>query len=210
MKTNSRILKADNVLSGVQSLDWDFLLSIGSAAATIGKPLACLGNNLAFRKKAYEDVGGYRKIRFSVTEDYALFKAISESGRWDYHYPMDRQTLVETLPLRSLKEVFAQRKRWATGGKDTGFFGVVTLAPGFLFHWGIIVTAILSPASFPLLLLVKLVLDALFVFPVLKFYGKIAHLKFIVYFEIYYLIYVAILPFSVYLGKAITWKGRKY
>ena len=204
------ILKADNVLSGVQSLDWDFLLSIGSAAATIRKPLACLGNNLAFRKKAYEDVGGYRKIRFSVTEDYALFKAISESGRWDYHYPMDRQTLVETLPLRSLKEVFAQRKRWATGGKDTGFFGVVTLAPGFLFHWGIIVTAILSPASFPLLLLVKLVLDALFVFPVLKFYGKIAHLKFIVYFEIYYLIYVAILPFSVYLGKAITWKGRKY
>ncbi len=204
------ISKTDNVLSGIQSLDWDFLLSIGSAAATIGKPLACLGNNLAFRKKAYEDVGGYRKIRFSVTEDYALFKAIAESGRWDYRYPMDRQTLVETLPLGTLKEVFAQRKRWATGGKDTGLFGVLTLAPGFLFHWSMIVTAILAPAMFPLLLLLKLLLDALFVFPVLKFYGKIVHLKFIVYFEIYYLIYVAILPFSVYLGKAITWKGRKY
>ncbi len=204
------ISKPESVLQGIQSLDWDFLLSIGSAAATIGKPLACLGNNLAFRKKAYEDVGGYRRIRFSVTEDYALFKAIAESGRWDYRYPMDRQTLVETLPLKTLKEVFAQRKRWATGGKDTGFFGVVTLAPGFLFHWSMIVTAVLAPSMFPLLLLVKLVLDAFFVFPVLKFYGKIVHLKFIVYFEIYYLIYVAILPFSVYLGKAITWKGRKY
>jgi hypothetical protein len=62
----------------------------------------------------------------------------------------------------------------------------------------------------PLFLLVKTILDALFVFPTLRFYGKIVHLKFIVYFEIYYLVYVALLPFSVYLGKAITWKGRKY
>ncbi len=204
------ISKADDILSGIQTLDWDFLLSIGAGAATLRKPLACLGNNLAFRMKAYQDVGGYRKIRFSVTEDYALFKAIAESGRWDYRYPMDRQTLVETLPVTSLKQVFAQRKRWATGGKETGFFGIATLAPGFLLNWSIILSAVLSPATLPLFLLVKTILDALFVFPTLRFYGKIVHLKFIVYFEIYYLVYVALLPFSVYLGKAITWKGRKY
>ncbi len=204
------ISSADDIVSGIQSLDWDFLLTIGAGAATVGRPVACLGNNLAFRRKAYDDAGGYRKIRFSVTEDYALFKAVADSRKWGYTYPMDRQTVVQTLFVGSLKEVFAQRKRWATGGKETGLFGVATLAPGFLFHWLLILTAFIAPWIFPLLLLLKLTLDGLFVFPTLRWYGKIAHLKFMVYFEIYYLIYVAILPFSVYLGKAVIWKGRKY
>lgn len=204
------ISRTEDIVSGIQALDWDFLLTVGAGAATIRKPVACLGNNLVFRKRAYDDVGGYRNIKFSVTEDYALFKSITSSGKWDYHYPMDRQTLVGTLPVKSLKEVFAQRKRWATGGKDTGIFGVATLAPGFLFHWAILLSLFVTPAIFPLLLLVKMTLDGVFVFPTLRHYGKIAHLKFILYFEIYYLIYVAILPFSVYLGNAIIWKGRKY
>ncbi len=197
-------------ISGIQALDWDFLLTLGAGAATIRKPLACLGNNLTFRKKAYDDVGGYRKIKFSVTEDYALFKTISSSGTWDYCYPMDPLTLVETLPVKSLKEVFNQRKRWATGGKDTGLFGIVTMAPGFLFHWLIMSSLIVSPFLFLMSFIFKIVLDTIFLIPTLKHYGKIAHLKFMLYFEIYYLVYVAILPFSVYLGKAITWKGRKY
>jgi cellulose synthase/poly-beta-1,6-N-acetylglucosamine synthase-like glycosyltransferase len=204
------ISNTQSIVSGIQSLDWDFLLSIASGAATLRKPVACLGNNLAFRKRAYEDVGGYRKINFSVTEDYALFKAVARSGSWEYRYPMDKDTLVETLPVKTLKEVFAQRRRWATGGKDTGLFGIVTLAPGFLLHWMVLISIVFSPVLFLISFLLKVLLDGLFVLPTLKHYGKIAHLKFILSFEIYYLVYVAVLPFSVYLGKAITWKGRKY
>ncbi|MCL4519229.1 MAG: glycosyltransferase [Thaumarchaeota archaeon] len=72
------------LIYGIQALDWDFLLTVGAGAASIGKPVACLGNNLAFRKKAYDEVGGYRKIRFSVTEDFALFKAVADSRKWKY------------------------------------------------------------------------------------------------------------------------------
>ena len=194
----------------VQALDWDFLLSVGAGAATLGKPIACLGNNLVFRKSAYKEVGGYRKIKFSVTEDYALFKAIAESRKWKYRFPMDKLTLVQTLPVETLREVFSQRKRWATGGKDTGLFGFLTLVPGFFFHWLILLSVFSSVGLFAKLFLLKLLLDAFFVFPTLMHYGKIAHLKFILYFEIYYLVYVAILPFTVYFGKGITWKGRKY
>jgi len=195
---------------GVQALDWDFLLTIGAGAATIRKPVACLGNNLVFRKKAYEEVGGYRKIKFSVTEDYALFKAIANSGKWSYCYPMDKLTLVQTLPVETLGEVFQQRKRWATGGKDTGLFGVLTLAPGFFFHWLLVLSLFFSPGMFVLFILLKLILESLFLIPTLRLYGRITHLNFIFNFEIYYLIYVAVLPFSVYFGKAITWKGRNY
>jgi len=204
------IANANKTVHGIQAVDWDFLLSIGAGAATLEKPVACLGNNLVFRKKAYEEVGGYRKIKFSVTEDFALFKAIASSGRWAYSFPMDRLTLVETLPVNSVMEVFSQRKRWATGGKETGLFGFLTLAPGFFFHWLIILSLLFSIQDFVPFFLLKILSDAIFVFPTLRLYGKIAHLKFMVYFEIYYLMYVAILPFSVYFGKAIMWKGRKY
>ncbi|MCL5020996.1 MAG: glycosyltransferase, partial [Bacteroidetes bacterium] len=93
------VSKTTKRIDGIQALDWTFLLTVGAGLATVGRPLACLGNNLAFRRKAYDDVGGYRKIKFSVTEDYALFKAIVKSGKWGYKYPMDKLTLVETLPL---------------------------------------------------------------------------------------------------------------
>lgn len=201
---------ADKPIEGIQALDWDNLLTVGSAVATIGRPLACLGNNLAFRKKAYDDVGGYQNIKFSVTEDYALFKAIVKSGNWKYKYPMDRNAVVETLPLKRFSEVFTQRKRWATGGKETGLLGKLTLAPGFILHWLIILSILFHPTSFILFFLLKSAVDSLFLVPTLRLYGKIAHLKFILYFEIYYLVYVSILPFSVYLGKSVIWKGRKY
>lgn len=201
--------KINKATYGIQAIDWDFLQTIGAGAATLKKPVACLGNNLVFRKAAYDQIGGYKKIKFSITEDFALFKSVA-SSKWKYCYPMDKMTLVETLPVASLKEVFSQRKRWGTGGKETGIFGFLTLAPGFLFHWLIILGLFFSPPFFAVFFLLKMFMDSVFVLPTLLHYGRIAHLKFILYFEIYYIIYVAILPFSVYFGKAVTWKGRKY
>jgi 1,2-diacylglycerol 3-beta-glucosyltransferase len=203
------ISKTEKPIYGIQAIDWDILLTVGAGAATVGRPVGCLGNNLAFRKKAYEQIGGYRNIKFSVTEDFALFKAIASSN-WNYRYPMDRLTLVETLPVESLIEVFSQRKRWATGGKDTGAFGFLTLAPGFIFHWLLILSPLFSFTTSVIFFAAKLLMDTLFILPTLIYYGKITHLKFIFYFEIYYILYVAILPFSVYFGKGVTWKGRRY
>ncbi len=204
------ISRTETVVQGVQAVDWDILLTIAAGAATIGKPIACLGNNLAVRRKAYDEAGGYRKIKFSVTEDFALFKAVADSGNWHFSFPMNKKAHVETLPVNTIGELFSQRKRWATGGKDTGLYGYVTLLPGFVLHWLIISSLFFSVPLFLLLFVLKTLSDTLFAIPTLMHYGKIAHLKFMVYFEIYYLIYVAILPFSVYFGKEVTWKGRKY
>jgi len=201
---------ADTVFSGIQALDWDLLLTLAAGAATVGKPTGCLGNNLAFKKEAYEDVGGYRKIKFSVTEDYALYKSISKSKKWNFKYPIDRLTLVHTKPVKTLKELFSQRRRWATGGKDTGIFGIGTMTPGFLLHWLIILSPLYSLVYFGFLFVFKMAVDTLFLFPILRYYGKVSHLKFIVFFEIYYILYVALLPFLVFIGGGVKWKGRKY
>lgn len=206
----THISPVNTIFSGIQALDWDFLLILAPGAATVGKPTGCLGNNLAFRKQAYESIGGYRRIKFSVTEDYALYKSIANSRKWNFKYPIDRMTLVHTRPVKTLKELLSQRKRWATGGRDTGIFGIATMIPGFLLHWLIILSPLFSFTYFVCMFVTKMAVDLLFLFPVLKYYGKISHLKFIFFFEIYYILYVALLPFLVFMGGGVKWKGRKY
>ena len=87
--------------AGMQSLDWAYILAVASAAMGLKNPLSCIGNNFSFRKKAYDEVGGYRGTKFSVTEDFALFKAITLSGRWGYKYPLEKESLVFSKACRT-------------------------------------------------------------------------------------------------------------
>ncbi|HET7152311.1 MAG TPA: glycosyltransferase, partial [Candidatus Kapabacteria bacterium] len=75
-----------SLFSAVQSLDWAYLLTHASSGAGLGTPIGCIGNNLAIRREAYESMGGYRNIPFSVTEDFALLKAVCKTERWEYKY----------------------------------------------------------------------------------------------------------------------------
>ncbi len=90
--------KAAKPFEGMQSLDWTFILGMAAATAGLGNPLGSIGNNLSFRKSAYNEVGGYRKLKFSVTEDYTVVQAIVGSNRWKYIYPIDSKHLVESKP----------------------------------------------------------------------------------------------------------------
>ena len=86
--------KATTWFEGMQSLDWGFLLGMAAATMSLRIPLSTIGNNLSFRKAAYNDVGGYRTIPFSVTEDFMLFQAIVRTNKWDYICPVDPRVLV--------------------------------------------------------------------------------------------------------------------
>ena len=70
------IIEHGKIFYGMQSLDWAFLLGVAASVGKLFKPVACIGNNMAFRKKAYAEFGGYQNLKFSITEDFALFKAM--------------------------------------------------------------------------------------------------------------------------------------
>ena len=61
----------------LQALDWLFLQAIASGMTGAGRPVSILGNNFAFRRAAYDETGGFRRIGFSLTEDMALMQAIA-------------------------------------------------------------------------------------------------------------------------------------
>lgn len=205
------IQKATTPFEGMQSLDWTFILGMAAAAAGLGHPLGSIGNNLSFRRSAYNQVGGYRKLKFSVTEDYTVVQAIVGSKTWKYLYPIDIKHLVESKSCPDFQSIFNQKHRWGKGGLDMkpaglaimviGFF--MNLSPFVMLFWG---GAVQAAAAF----MVKFIADYVFLYQILQHLERKEDLRWFYWFEIYFIIYVLLLPFLVFFGGKVKWKGREF
>lgn len=203
--------EARNHFEGMQALDWAYLLGVAAATAALGLPLTSIGNNFSFRKKAYDDVGGYRNIPFSVTEDYMLFQAIVATKQWEYRYPLDPALLVISKPCKTIGEIIRQKHRWGTGGRDMKLSGLLIMAIGFFLHGSLLIGLALGHVTAVLTsLLVKSVLDYAFLHTILSRVRRTDLLKDFYFFQLYYILYVVALPFVVFLGGKVVWKGRTY
>jgi len=125
----------------IQSLDWAYLLSVGSGFMGFGIPLSVLGNNFSFRRQAYEEVGGYRNMGFTIIEDFALMKTLVKKTLWKVLYPIDSKMLVYSQPMPDVKAFYNQRKRWSAGGKEVGLYGKSLMFISVMVH-------LLIPISF--------------------------------------------------------------
>jgi 1,2-diacylglycerol 3-beta-glucosyltransferase len=203
--------KATTPFEGMQSLDWTFILGMAAATAGLGYPLGSIGNNLSFRRSAYEQVGGYRKLKFSVTEDYTLVQAIVGSKKWKYLYPIDLKHFVESKSCPNLQALLRQKHRWGKGGLDMKPAGLGIMVIGFLMHlspfvmlfWGGILQAAIA-------LMIKFIADYAFLYQILKRLDRSEDLRWFYWFEIYFIIYVLLLPFLVFFGGKVKWKGREF
>lgn len=205
------IQKASNGFEGMQSLDWAYLLGLAASAVAFGNPLSLIGNNLSFRKTAYEGVGGYRKIPFSVTEDFMLFQSIVKTRKWNHLYPVDPRVLVVSQPCSTLKELVRQKHRWGKGGLDMKPSGMLIMAAGFGTHVLVLLTFLFGSFFIAATgLMVKFIADYFFLYAVLKRLERTDLLKYFYWFEIYFISYVLLLPFVAFFGGKVIWKGRTY
>jgi len=203
-------LLGTGLFSRLQALDWFYLFSVAAATARMRFPVTAVGTNLSVRRAAYESVGGYRKIPFSVTEDYALFHAVTEAG-FHARFPRDMHTLVETFPCASWKQLYSQKVRWFTGGRGMDVKSLLIFAFPYIFNLLIAISAILFEA--PLLywaIGVKLLVDLVLFLPSLSTFKRISLLRSFFAFELYYYCYVLIFPPLVLFGKKVEWKERTF
>lgn len=110
-------IRGDSVWAQVQAVECVLVFQLIAVAADLGIPLTGVGNNMAFRRKAYEAVGGFERLPFSVVEDYTLFQAIVGQG-YGFGHKLDPDTLVQMLPPPTLQAYLQQRKRWMRGVFD--------------------------------------------------------------------------------------------
>ncbi|RJP80019.1 MAG: glycosyltransferase [Candidatus Zixiibacteriota bacterium] len=101
----------------VQQLD--YLSHSFFAAGAIGRGWAfnCNGSNLALRREAFREAGGYGAIRGVVTgDDTLLLQRLRRNGRWKIVFSADPRSLVRSWPAETPAAVLHQRLRWGSGG----------------------------------------------------------------------------------------------
>lgn len=200
----------NGAFSAMQAIDFIYLLFISSGTINFGKPVSCIGNNMSFRKKAYEEVGGFENLTFSVTEDFLLLNSIYKLKKYNAIYPLNKDSLVISKPASNLVELFRQKKRWAVGGIDAPLLGFLLMAWAFLTNLFVLASPLFYSAILIYLIVFKISIDLFVLYPLHQRLGLQKNLKYFLVFEIYYLVYVVILPLAILFSKKVIWKDRTY
>jgi cellulose synthase/poly-beta-1,6-N-acetylglucosamine synthase-like glycosyltransferase len=206
------ILESKGFFAKVQALDWIFLQTIASGTAGIGLPVTILGNNFAFRKNVYLEVGGFAKIGFSVTEDMALMQAISRKTKWKILYPLVKHTAIKSVPAPSIKSFYQQRKRWIIGGRKVSWWGYFLMFSAFSAHLLMLLVwplNLISTLSITLLSLCLLA-DFLLLYTILARIKQKQLLVLFIAFELFYIFYTLTLALLFIVPATVNWKGRKF
>jgi cellulose synthase/poly-beta-1,6-N-acetylglucosamine synthase-like glycosyltransferase len=196
----------------IQSLDWTYLLSIGSGAIGYGVPLSVLGNNFSFRKQAYDEVGGYRKIGFTIIEDFALMRKLVRETAWEVIYPIDRKMLVYSYPMRKIRDFHRQRKRWSAGGKEMGLYGKFLMAIAFLAHALILTGLMLEPFRWESVSIFAALCcsDLWLLHRTTTIIGRRDLLKYLPAWKCFYFFYTLFFAPILLLPTTVTWKDIRY
>ncbi len=191
----------------------EFRAAIWSSGA-IGWNLGwlCTGRNLAYRRKVYNEVGGFEQIKQSISGDDDLFlQLVRKQTDWDIRYVKTRASFVPTIPPANFRSFIEQRKRHFSASKIFTFpmmlfFFFYHLANLLLFLSPFIF--LLHKISIPIFLasiIAKLFADALLVFSsAYTFDGSTYRCSFILM-EIFYVLYNSLIgPLGIF--KKFEWK----
>jgi biofilm PGA synthesis N-glycosyltransferase PgaC len=201
----------------------DFLILQGITAASVYRQAhsMCNGANLAYEKKAFAEVNGFEKIdSIASGDDMLLMHKIWKKYPGRVHYLKSREAIVATQPMKTWKEFFNQRVRWASKARyyqDKRILGVLLLV--YLFNLScvsLLLAAIWSrwPSGLQFVIwflafwVAKTAIEFPFVYSLAKFFNKQSLMK---YFFLYQPLHMAYTVLAGFLGQFGTyeWKGRR-
>jgi cellulose synthase/poly-beta-1,6-N-acetylglucosamine synthase-like glycosyltransferase len=203
-------IKATKLWHHFQSIDWLHALTLLKIAAVLRIPLTGLGNNSAVSRKGYESTGGYAKIPFSITEDFALFHEVVKKG-YGFKNTINREVFNQTLPMFNLKEFLHQRKRWMVGALQCPWWIVILLflqalflpillIIGFLFSWKIA----------GIIWLIKWLTQTITLLPTILKLRQFQLIKYLILYEFYANWWQLTMIIFYYSPVKVDWKGRIY
>ena len=100
-------------LAPLQTTDTCFYLTVCRLVAQMGFAGGALFGNFAFRTPLYAEAGGFGRIRFSLTEDFAFARAVHSAGHW-ISYAADNSVSVRAC--RDWRSFADRAKRVSAGG----------------------------------------------------------------------------------------------
>jgi cellulose synthase/poly-beta-1,6-N-acetylglucosamine synthase-like glycosyltransferase len=106
--------KSRGFFRNFQAFDQPLIHQYNSATAGLGIPGSCFGNNLVARKAVIDQIGGFRSLGYTLTEDAALATAAAKGG-WKVRVSTRTDTMIETVAQERWRDLINQHLRWNGG-----------------------------------------------------------------------------------------------
>ena len=217
---HSYIKSSNNTLLNLfQALDYFLLLVAARGAANLGHPCACTGQNQAYRKSLYKEVGGFFRLKNQMQGDDSLFLNICRKwGKAVVVFADDFQSHVTTHQEKTWISFLNQRLRWSGDANimwkvNISFY---VLMVGFMLLYMtfalLFCISIIFPyyfITFVKFMMIKFILEFLLYFSGSRQLDQpLKSLVFILWFFLH-IPYIVLIGLGSFFAKILSWEGRK-
>lgn len=192
----------------MQDFDWRFYMLVLQGAANMGIPGTAVGNNMLIKTSALQSIGGLKAVPFSVTEDFALFKAFVRAG-YGWANVFSPEVINFTFPAADFRTLIHQRKRWTSGGMDFPWYWIICFAWFGVYPFMLILGFCVAPPLAMSFMLVRMVFHALFQWSLRHGYHFKTGIGKLLVYEFYMPCQLFIQAYTMFFPRVI-WKNRKY
>jgi cellulose synthase/poly-beta-1,6-N-acetylglucosamine synthase-like glycosyltransferase len=213
-----------------QALDFMTLQGITGASVYRNIHSMCNGANLAYTKKAFEEVGGFTGIdHIASGDDMLLMHKIYKRYPTKVKFLKATEAIVQTSPVKTIREFFYQRIRWAskaTSYDDKRIFRVLLIV--YLFNLALFILPVvalfknvsLGIAVYPvnihvtvielwlIMLIVKTAIELRFLYTIASFFRKRSLLWVFPLLQPFHVLYTIVAGGFGAFGS-YTWKERR-
>jgi len=210
-------MKGETFFTNLQAVEFGGLIGIGAASLQSGNPGMCNGANLSYRKKIFQEVGGYEgNTQIASGDDEFLLQKIFARHSNAVRFLKSKDGIVTTPAKSTMGELVSQRLRWSSKWKFHKSWYIRVMAvlaflnyvsvfigalQGFLFENGVLV--------FGSIMILRWLTAYFFVLPVSQFSDIRKPLLYSFWVEIIYPFVVIFLGIASIFGQ-YSWKGRRY
>lgn len=202
-------------LFGFQFIDFFSQTACGAGAIGMNVVNNCNGSNMAFRRSAFFQVGGYASIaRVNSGSDSLLAQQIALKSGWRVRFAYAPETHVVTSALTSWTELFHQRMRWAGQTPNYRLSTLLFLVASFVMYlllFLFVPVSLVNFSHFPVPLFVlaaKVLVDYWIINKFMRLTGVGNVMRYFAYSELIHVPVILIAVFGSFF-RGFEWKGRK-
>lgn len=201
-----------SVLHKYEHLDFALTYMVLGGGYTLGKSWACIGQNMAYRKSAWEDVGGFEKIMHLISgDDVNLMQLMRRKGH-KIIFNFSPKSFTYTHPVRSWKQFVNQRSRWASNMKyqlkfnPEFFFILFSMA---CLYWGSIALMFINLKLGLAVFAYRIIIEHIMIAYTRKHFGVSARM--LRFYPLWLIIQTFMLVFTMVLGSLgiFVWHGKR-
>lgn len=193
---------------------FDFALTymVLAGGYTLGKSWACIGQNLAYSKAAFDAVEGFARIKHLISGDDVNLMQLMRKQGMKIVFNFDPAGFTYTKPVQAWVQLVNQRTRWASNMKyqlrSNPEFFFILLSMAFM-YWGSLLVLMFNWKLAAGIFVLRLICELVFVQNNRKRFGITA--KMMTFYPVWIVIQTFFLVFTMVLGQfnLFVWHGKK-